>query len=106
MESQALPMRCQQEAIHSLFSINSSSVDDWEVKQSSWSPTQVVLKQTEEMIRTKYSSSDSKVFPHVKLLCGGDLLESFAEPGLWDQDHVSLTDCFRFYHILMKIVKI
>lgn len=27
---------------------------------------------------------------HVKLLCGADLLESFAKPGLWSQEDVCL----------------
>ena len=66
------------------------SVDDWEVKQSNWSNTLNVLKHTEEKIRTKYTSSDNKDVPHVKLLCGGDLLESFAVPGLWKEEDVGL----------------
>ena len=49
-----------------------------------------MLKHTEEKIRTKYTSSDNKDVPHVKLLCGGDLLESFAVPGLWKEEDVGL----------------
>lgn len=38
----------------------------------------------------KYATSDSKDVPCVKLLCGGDLLESFAVPGLWNEEHVCI----------------
>ena len=66
-----------------------SSVDDWEVKQSNWSETLHVLKHTEKKIKEQYASSDSKDIPHVKLLCGGDLLESFAVPGLWKEEDMA-----------------
>ena len=72
-----------------------SSVDDWEVKQSNWLETLYVLKHTEKKIRDQYASSDCKDVPHVKLLCGGDLLESFAVPGLWKEEDVS-------YPVLME----
>ena len=49
-----------------------------------------MLKHTEKKIRTKYTSSDNKDVLHVKLLCGGDLLESFAVPGLWKEEDVGL----------------
>ena len=65
-----------------------SSVDDWEAKQSNWSQTLDVLKHTEEKIRAQHASSDTKDVPHIKLLCGGDLLESFAVPGLWKEEDV------------------
>ena len=29
---------------------------------------------------------------HMKLLCGGDLLESFGKPGLWKDEDVSVAD--------------
>jgi len=29
----------------------------------------------------------------VKLLCGADLLESFAVPGIWKPEHVIYTHC-------------
>lgn len=66
------------------------SVDDWEVKQSNWRQTLDVLNHTEETTQKKYSASNSDDVPHVKLLCGGDLLESFAVPGLWKEEHVGL----------------
>lgn len=31
--------------------------------------------------------------PNIKLLCGADLLESFAVPGLWEEEDVSLPYC-------------
>ena len=30
---------------------------------------------------------------HLKLLCGGDLLESFGKPGLWKDEDVSRAGC-------------
>ena len=65
------------------------SVDNWEVNQSNWSQTLDVLNHTEEKIRAQFSLSDNEDVPAVKLLCGGDLLESFAVPGLWKEEHVS-----------------
>ena len=32
--------------------------------------------------------------PGVKLLCGADLLESFAVPGLWEDEDVSIFSSF------------
>ena len=64
------------------------STDAWEVEQTNWSRAVDVLKHTQETIRVKYTSSNSKNFPQVKLLCGGDLLESFSVPGLWKEEHV------------------
>lgn len=64
-------------------------VDDWEVKQSNWRQTLDVLNHTEETTQKKYSASNSDDVPHVKLLCGGDLLESFAVPGLWKEEHMA-----------------
>ncbi|XP_028390846.1 nicotinamide/nicotinic acid mononucleotide adenylyltransferase 1-like [Dendronephthya gigantea] len=70
-------------------SSNWINADDWEVKQSNWVPTVNVLEHTKETVVKKYSSSDSKDVPCVKLLCGGDLLESFAVPGLWNEEHMA-----------------
>lgn len=41
------------------------------------------------MITAKYLALENDNVPHVKLLCGGDFLESFAVPGLWKEDDVS-----------------
>lgn len=32
---------------------------------------------------------------NVRLLCGGDLLESFAVPGLWNDEDVSIMECLK-----------
>ena len=65
------------------------SVDDWEVKQSDWLQTLNVLKHIQERVKTKYTSTNN-IVPCVKLLCGGDLLESFAVPGLWKDEDVGV----------------
>ncbi|XP_073969979.1 nicotinamide mononucleotide adenylyltransferase isoform X2 [Rhodnius prolixus] len=84
-------------------------LSDWECNQEGWLPTRQVLQyhqnklnsclNSNEMTGNKRSLSDSDV-PQwiqqaqkfcqnnmssikVKLLCGGDLLESFGTPGLW-----------------------
>nr|XP_058959310.1 nicotinamide/nicotinic acid mononucleotide adenylyltransferase 1-like [Pocillopora verrucosa] len=60
------------------------SVDDWESKQAGWTQTAKVLKHFAEDVVTKFPGSSP---PTVKLLCGADLLESFAVPNLWaDED--------------------
>ncbi|EDO48825.1 predicted protein [Nematostella vectensis] len=61
-------------------------VDDWESKQDGWSTTKTVLNYMTEQARKKHDNSCT-----VKLLCGADLLESFAVPGLWlDSDIESI----------------
>ena len=78
-----------------------SSVDDWEVKQSNWLETLHVLKYTEKKIKDQYASSASKDVPHVKLLCGGDLLESFAVPELWKEEDVGYpVNVFQIFNTL------
>ena len=64
------------------------STDAWEVQQNNWSQTLDVLKHTQETASVKYTSSSGKNNPQVRLLCGADLLESFAVPGLWKEEHV------------------
>ncbi|PFX29796.1 nicotinamide/nicotinic acid mononucleotide adenylyltransferase 1-like [Stylophora pistillata] len=60
------------------------SVDEWESKQAGWTTTAKVLKHFTEDVVTKFPGSSP---PIVKLLCGADLLESFAVPNLWaDED--------------------
>lgn len=67
------------------------STDAWEVEQNNWTQTLDVLKHTQETTSVKYTSSSSKNNPQVRLLCGADLLESFAVPGLWKEEHVGLS---------------
>ncbi|ELT93563.1 hypothetical protein CAPTEDRAFT_211251 [Capitella teleta] len=77
-------------------------LDTWESEQESWLETLKVLKHHRESIESafnanpppdtptkkrKLNSNMSPGMPRIKLLCGADLLSSFAEPGLWkDQD--------------------
>ena len=53
-------------------------VDPWECHQETWLQTKKVLDHYQEVV-----SSDTEGQAKVKLLCGADLLESFATPGLW-----------------------
>lgn len=55
-------------------------VSTWELQQNNWVPTVDVL----ENMRLELSKDGKPV--HVKLLCGADLLESFAEDGIWSED--------------------
>ncbi|KAL9983528.1 hypothetical protein ACROYT_G005714 [Oculina patagonica] len=60
------------------------SVDSWESKLDCWSRTAKVLDHVTEDVAKKFPGSTP---PVVKLLCGADLLESFAVPDLWaDKD--------------------
>ena len=53
-------------------------MDPWECHQEAWLQTKKVLDHYQEVV-----SSDTEGQAKVKLLCGADLLESFATPGLW-----------------------
>ena len=61
-------------------------VDPWETQQSGWTETVKVLAHLQQKVGCESSAQK----PQVKLLCGGDLLESFATPGLWKDEDVSL----------------
>ncbi|XP_071948511.1 nicotinamide/nicotinic acid mononucleotide adenylyltransferase 3-like isoform X2 [Antedon mediterranea] len=85
-------------------------VDSWECEQNKWHPTAKVLKHHQQTTPAKYMTNKDaqsrgvkRRRPNqgestqaqdqiegdieIKLLCGADLLESFAVPGLWsDQD--------------------
>lgn len=60
-------------------------VDPWECRQEKWLETKKVLDHFQEVV-----SSESEGQSKVKLLCGADLLESFATPGLWAPQDVCL----------------
>ena len=77
------------------------SVDPWEGSQDGWTRTVQVLKHfraTLNSASSSYPTERSKITKaleescgkgeeiRVKLLCGGDLLESFAVPGLWEDE--------------------
>ena len=57
---------------------------DWESLQTGWTRTIDVLQHFRQELRTEFPTEPQ---PHLKLLCGSDLLETFAKPGLWaDED--------------------
>ncbi|XP_052858975.1 nicotinamide/nicotinic acid mononucleotide adenylyltransferase 3 isoform X2 [Drosophila gunungcola] len=79
-------------------------LSDWEVHQTKWMRTQAVLQHHQNYINNHINSGGaggndevdthlagwlprgligSRDPVHLKLLCGADLLESFAVPGLW-----------------------
>jgi nicotinate (nicotinamide) nucleotide adenylyltransferase len=57
-------------------------VDPWETQQEGWTLTASVLKRFQSIISAEGGGS------RVKLLCGADLLESFATPGLWESEDI------------------
>lgn len=61
------------------------SVDSWESKLDCWTPTAKVLDHMTEAAANKFTGSSPLV---VKLLCGADLLESFAVPDLWKDEDI------------------
>eukprot|EP00048_Salpingoeca_helianthica_P016709 m.233775 g.233775 ORF g.233775 m.233775 type:complete len:226 (+) comp19295_c0_seq1:116-793(+) len=57
-------------------------VNSWEAEKPEWTRTISVLKHIDQHVKTKIDP-DARAM----LLCGADLLESFARPGLWlDED--------------------
>lgn len=63
------------------------SVSDWESKQTGWQRTIRVLTHISQ--NAKDLLGDEFVDPvRVKLLCGADLLESFAVPNLWKNEDI------------------
>ncbi|KAK7070777.1 Nicotinamide/nicotinic acid mononucleotide adenylyltransferase 1 [Halocaridina rubra] len=92
--------------------LNSSSwvhVSEWETTQDDWTPTREAVQYHQELVdsvvngnldptakRQRLDASQSWL-NHlttstdpvvVKLLCGADLLESFAKPGLWKEEDI------------------
>ncbi|XP_059169571.1 nicotinamide/nicotinic acid mononucleotide adenylyltransferase 1-like isoform X2 [Physella acuta] len=91
-------------------------LDTWECQLSAWSQTAKVLKHFKEQVEIQFGhkpspskkrrkqphssvsditqnqipniDGESDQVPCVKLLCGGDLLESFAVPGLWEEEDI------------------
>ncbi|XP_018332397.1 nicotinamide/nicotinic acid mononucleotide adenylyltransferase 1 isoform X2 [Agrilus planipennis] len=83
-------------------------VSDWECRQDNWSRTRLVLQHHQNTLNSLLNSNnlnninedDLKWIPEnirkectgpvqVKLLCGGDLLESFAVPNLWHEEDIA-----------------
>ncbi|KAL5282918.1 NMNAT1 family protein [Megaselia abdita] len=121
-----------------LRSSNWIKLSDWEINQCHWNRTKVVLEYHQNALNNFINSrniddecveNEHLWFPHksllqkdlikIKLLCGADLLESFAIPGLWKEEdvrHISFI-VFRFVvdiafiflmkiHLLIKEVKV
>ncbi|KAI1295572.1 Nicotinamide/nicotinic acid mononucleotide adenylyltransferase 3 [Halotydeus destructor] len=62
------------------------TVDDWEASQQGWTRLLEVMRHFHEKMMEEHENCDGPK-PQLKLLCGADLLESFAKPGLWlDED--------------------
>ena len=80
-------------------------VSDWEVKQEGWSRTRLVLDEYTRLAREGVADWLPKLgLPDqgpvtFKLLCGADLLESFAVPDLWNKE--DLTTIVRDYGIVV-----
>ena len=69
----------------------------WEVQQTGWNRTLEVLQEHHTQIKEAVANpstlcqrpylpttlSETKEMPHLMMICGGDLLESFSVPDLW-----------------------
>jgi len=83
----------------------SVAVSDWEVMQEGWSRTRLVLDEYTRIARQGKAEwlpdlgSPAQGPLTFKLLCGADLLESFAVPDLWNTD--DLTSIVRDYGIVV-----
>ena len=55
-----------------------------------------LVNNNDNQIDNRLVENDSQPPPLIKLLCGADLLESFAVPGLWAEEDVSLYDIPRY----------
>jgi nicotinamide mononucleotide adenylyltransferase len=68
-------------------------VDPWEAGQPEYQRTAVVLEHFDEMLngegRGVIMSDGRKRKFKVMLLAGGDLVESFGQPGVWSEPDVS-----------------
>lgn len=93
-------------------SLQSSSwvkISDWECQQEAWTRTRATLQHHQNYLNSIISDLNGvntgnlpswlpdsvkqlKDPVQIKLLCGADLLESFATPDLWDVDDVSFLD--------------
>lgn len=73
-------------------------VDPWEAGQSEYKRTAVVLEHFDEMLNQDVGGlmmSDGRKRKYkVMLLAGGDLIESFGEPGVWSEPDVSQDSLF------------
>ena len=73
----------------------------WEVEQSQWIRTRNVLdeyrNQLAQMAKTgsgpnwlpNFELDDKEELPQIFLVCGGDLIETFSVPGLWQETDIT-----------------
>lgn len=83
-------------------------ISEWEMNQEGWTRTRPTLKYHQNYVNSiirDLNGINSSNLPswvpenirqikdpvQIKLLCGADLLESFATPGLWAHEDVSLS---------------
>lgn len=60
-------------------------VDSWEVeREDGYTRTLYVLESIDQRLKPIFAH-DGVVVPRTVLVCGGDVLESMAVPGVWDQ---------------------
>lgn len=80
-------------------------VSDWETQQKGWTRTRTVLQHHQNFINSYVNDSKKKNNNYIpswlpeaikdvksvklRLLCGADILQSFAVPGLWKNEDVS-----------------
>ena len=68
-------------------------VDPWEAGQPEYQRTAVVLEHFDEMLNSEgqgvVMSDGRKRKFKIMLLAGGDLVESFGQPGVWSEPDVS-----------------
>jgi nicotinamide mononucleotide adenylyltransferase len=73
-------------------------VDPWEAGQPEYQRTAVVLDHFDEMLNGTGGlvelAAGGRRKVKVMLLAGGDLIESFGEPGVWSEPDVSLGWCW------------
>lgn len=96
-------------------------ISEWETQQEDWTRTRNVLQYHQNYLNSiirDINGINIKDLPswvpenirqikdpvQIKLLCGADLLESFATPGLWKTDDVSDKSSFlcQIYHFLFS----
>ena len=78
-------------------------VDDWETKQEKWVRTIDNLYRQQQLADEEYeakssndtedgsqSSSGPLIKPRIMIVCGSDLIQSFAKPGLWLNEHLEV----------------
>ena len=101
----------------------------WEMRQQGWTRTRASLQHHQKLLDSvidednddtnrneidneedldwipddvRNNEGDDPKAIQIKLLCGGDLLESFATPGLWSEEDVSFFPLmFFFFHVCL-----